>query len=72
VHKKLPQQAPEVVAFLKNYETSLEITNKFLAYMQDNKATTEAAAMWFLKQYEDLWTQWVSADVAAKVKAAIR
>ena len=72
VYKKLPQQAPEVVAFLKKYETTLDINNKFLAYMQDNKASTEDAAKWFLKQHESLWTQWVPAEVAAKVKAAIQ
>jgi glycine betaine/proline transport system substrate-binding protein len=40
VHKSLPQKAPEVVRFLKQYETTLEINNKFLAYMRDNKAST--------------------------------
>ena len=72
VHKKLPEEAPEVVAFLKKYETTLDINNKFLAYMKDNKAKTDEAAVWFLKNYENLWTKWVSSDVAAKVKAAIQ
>ncbi|MGD8387732.1 MAG: ABC transporter substrate-binding protein [Desulfobacteraceae bacterium] len=72
VHKRLPEKAPDVIAFLKNYETTLDINNKFLAYMQDNKASTEEAAAWFLKTYEDLWTGWVPADVAAKVKAAMK
>ncbi len=71
VHKSLPKEAPEVVAFLKNYETTLDINNKFLAYMQDHKAGTEDAAKWFLKEYESLWTQWVSPEVVAKVKAAM-
>lgn len=72
VHKSLPKEAPEVTEFLKNYETTLDINNKFLAYMQDNKASTEDAAKWFLKEYEKLWTGWVSADVVAKVKAALK
>lgn len=72
VHKKLPKEAPEVVAFLKKYETTLDINNKFLAYMKDNKAKTDEAAVWFLKNYQNLWTKWVSSDVAAKVKAAIK
>ena len=72
VHKKLPEQAPEVIEMLKKYETTLEINNKFLAYMKDNKAETDDAAQWFLKEYESLWTQWVPADVAAKVKAAMK
>ena len=71
VHKRLPEWAPDVVEFLKKYETTLDINNKFLAYMQDNKASTEEAAKWFLQNYESLWTAWVSPDVAAKVKAAL-
>ena len=43
-----------------------------LAYKQDTKAGTEEAALWFLKNYEDLWTGWVPADVAKKVKAAMK
>ena len=72
VHKSLPQKAPDVYEFLKKYETNLEICNKFLAYMLDNKDSKPAdAAVWFLKNYESLWTQWVPAEVAQKVKAAL-
>jgi glycine betaine/proline transport system substrate-binding protein len=71
VHKKVPEWAPDVVEFLKKYETTLDINNKFLAYMQDTKCSTEDAAKWFLKGYESLWTQWVTPAVAAKVKAAL-
>jgi glycine betaine/proline transport system substrate-binding protein len=39
--------------------------------MQDNKADTTEAAMWFLKNYEDLWTGWLDDDVVSKVKAAM-
>lgn len=71
INHKLPQKAPDVVAFLKKYETNQKMNNKFLAYMQDTKAKTDEAAVWFLKNYEPVWTQWVSDEVAAKVKAAL-
>lgn len=71
VHKDVPEIAPEVVEFLKNYQTSTEITNDALSYMQENKVDPYEAALWFLEQYEDLWTQWVPADVAEKVKVAL-
>ena len=71
VHKNMPKWAPDVVEFLKKYETTLDINNKFLAYMRDNKASIDDAATWFLKEYESLWTGWVSPAVAAKVKAAL-
>jgi glycine betaine/proline transport system substrate-binding protein len=72
VHKKLPEWAPDVVAFLKNYETTLDLNNKFLAQMRDTDGKPKDGAMWFLKTYESLWTGWVSPDVAAKVKAAMK
>ena len=72
VHSSLPKRAPEVVEFLKKYETSQAIHNKILAYMLDTKATAEDGAIWFLKNYESVWTTWVSSDVAQKVKAALK
>jgi len=62
---------PELVTFLDNFSTKTEQHNAVLAYMQDNGATTEEAAMFFLREYEDLWTSWVPADIAAAVKAAL-
>ena len=64
-------RSPDVVEFLKKYETTQAIANEFLAYMKTNDANTEQAAEWFLKKYEKLWTGWVPADVAAKVKIAL-
>lgn len=69
---RLPERAPEVVDFLKNYQTSSAIANDALGYMQDEEASTEEAALKFLKENEDLWTQWVPEDVAEKVKEAIK
>ena len=45
--------------------------NGMLVYMQENQADGADAAMEFLKVHEDIWTQWVSSDVAAKVKAGM-
>jgi glycine betaine/proline transport system substrate-binding protein len=72
VHKSLLKTAPDVVEFLKNYETTMEINNKFLLHMQETKGKPADGAMWFLKEYEALWTKWVTADAAAKVKAAMK
>jgi len=68
---KLPNKAPEIVEFLKKYETTQAMANKFLAFMQESQADTDAAAMWFLKNYESIWTGWVPEDVASKVRKAL-
>ncbi len=73
VNKDMKDIAPEVVEFLKNYETSSNLTSEALAFMQENEgSTTEDAAKWFLNENEDLWADWVSEDVATKVKEAIQ
>lgn len=71
VHKKLPEQVPEVYEFLSNYSTSSAITTDFLAYMEKKDATPHETAEWFLKEYEEVWTTWVPKGVSEKVKAKL-
>jgi glycine betaine/proline transport system substrate-binding protein len=71
VNKALVESAPDVVEFLSHYKTSSAITSEALAYMMDNEADHDATAQWFLKEYKDLWTVWVTADAAEKVNAAL-
>ena len=47
------------------------VMNKMLVYMEDNQSQGSDAAIEFLLSYEDIWTTWVSAEVAAKVKASL-
>ncbi|MBO8158202.1 MAG: ABC transporter substrate-binding protein [Thermosyntropha sp.] len=75
INSGLEEKAPEVVEFLKNYETTLKQNNAVLAYMQDNgggKEGAEKAALWFFEQYPDTWKAWLPADVAAKVEKALK
>jgi len=65
------KRSPEVVEFLKKYETTLQLNNVMLAHMKDTNATAGQTAVWFLKTYDELWTQWVPAEVAKKVKASL-
>jgi len=71
VNTELIDKAPDVVAFLTKYETTTAMINASLAYMDDNEASFEEAAVWFLQEYESTWTQWVPDDIASKVKAAL-
>ena len=70
--KTITQKAPEVTDFLKRYKTSSRITAKALAHMSETKANYTDTAKWFLKTNEDLWTKWVTAQQAEKVKAALK
>ncbi|SKC46920.1 ABC transporter substrate-binding protein [Maledivibacter halophilus] len=72
VTSDLENTAPDVVEFLKNYTTSSALTAEALAYIQENNATADDAAEWFLKEHEEVWTKWVSEEVVQKVKEAIK
>ncbi|WP_458948465.1 ABC transporter substrate-binding protein [Oceanobacillus sp. CAU 1775] len=71
VHHELLEDAPDVTEFLRNYQTSNELTGEALLFMEENNANTQEAAIWFLQNNEELWTEWLPADVAEKVKAAL-
>lgn len=72
VNSGLAESAPEVVEFLRKYETTLDETNAFLTYLEnDGRGNLDRAAIWFLEEYEEVWTEWVPVSVAQKVKSAI-
>ncbi|MEB1808974.1 MAG: ABC transporter substrate-binding protein [Bacillaceae bacterium] len=72
VNNEFTEQTPDVTNFLSNYETSSEITSNLLAHMEQYDATDSEVAIWFLGEYEDLWTTWVDEEVVEKVKTAIQ
>lgn len=70
-NKAFAEAAPQIVEFLNAYGTSAEETSRALAYMQDTGATAEDAAANFLREREEVWTDWVAADVAERVRSAV-
>lgn len=72
VNHELPERAPDVVELLKKYETTMALNNEMLVYMKDEGASAEETAEWFLKQHPELWTQWVTPEIAEKVKAKLQ
>ncbi len=65
------ESAPEVAEFLGKYNTSSQLTSEALAYMMENETDEKDAALWFLENKEDIWTQWVPEDIAQKVKSSL-
>ena len=76
VHRALAQRAPQVVTLLANYEATLEQTSAALAYMHRTGASTEEAAIWFLRNYPEQWQRWIPVgplgdQIRQRVKAAL-
>jgi glycine betaine/proline transport system substrate-binding protein len=67
----IQEEAPAVA----NYFSKVGLTNaeisELLVYGDENQADAEATAENFLRTKQDLWTQWVPADVAERVTASL-
>ena len=68
---KFAKSNPDFCEFLAKYHTSSDLTAKALAYIMDNKASYDDAAVHFIKTNEDLVKGWLPADKFAKVKKAV-
>lgn len=65
-------KAPEAYEYLTKRAWQNAQMNKILAWMADNQADGEIAAEWYMKKNMNQWSKWVSADAAAKIKAALQ
>jgi len=45
--------------------------NELLSWMQSNQANGEDGAIHFLKNYPNVWTPWVTPEIAARIKASL-
>ena len=59
------------VDYLNTRAWGNDTVNALLSWMSDNQATGADGAAHFLKTQPDLWTTWVSPEVAEKVKASL-
>jgi len=71
VNTDFAQQAPTLVSFMEKMSLPLAEVNAMMAYMEESGAESDEVAQWFLKNKVDIWSQWVPADVAERVKAAL-
>ena len=71
VNAEIEPDIPEVVEFLGNYNLTSADVEGALAWMEANNKEPIDAGQWWLENNEDIWTTWVSSDVADKVKDAL-
>jgi len=67
----LPKEAPKVAAYFSKAGLSNAEISELLVYGDENKADAAATAENFLKTRENIWTGWVPAAVAEKVRASL-
>jgi len=71
VNTEFSEKAPKLIGFLSKVEVPLDAMNETLSYMDENELDAEPTAQWFLKSKQNIWTQWLPADVAQRVQAAL-
>lgn len=63
--------APQIAAFLAAYHTNSAMISNALAYMNRTGEDADAAARHFLQNRPEVWREWLPAERAAKVAAAL-
>ncbi len=71
VTRDLRGKAPDVAEFLGRMQFPNDVVNTLLAWADEGSREPQEAAERFLRQHEDVWTQWVPGDVADRVRASL-
>jgi len=71
VTTEFAERAGPALDYLQARAWMNDTVNEISAYMTDNQATGEDGAFYFLNNYEDIWSEWVSPDVAERVKSSL-
>ncbi|OLS59284.1 ABC transporter substrate-binding protein [Pseudomonas putida] len=64
-------QYPELVALFSQVDLPIDLLNQTLAGMSEKRLQPRAVAQVFLRDYPDVWSAWVPADVAEKVRGSL-
>ena len=63
--------AEPMLNFLTAYEMDQSLMSELLAYRSDENADAADVAVHFLSNKSDVWTEWVTNEVADRIKAAL-
>lgn len=67
--KAFGEAHPEIADLLNKMSYPTEVMNSLLAWQQDNGATPEEAAAYFVQNHADIWKAWLNEDATAKLEA---
>lgn len=62
------KKAPELLSFFEKYKTGSKLVSEALAYLDENKASHDEAAVWFLKKNDHLIDEWLPTENAQKLR----
>ncbi|MBC8128811.1 MAG: ABC transporter substrate-binding protein [Rhizobiaceae bacterium] len=65
------KQSAGAAEYLKTRAWGNDTVNKLLAWKEENQANGEDTALHFLETQPEIWTQWVSPEIAEKIKSEL-
>ncbi len=68
----MAKKNPDVFSLMTKLSFTNQQMGEVLAWKQDNKASTEEAAVHFLTKYKSVWAGWLSDDAKKKLSAIIK
>ncbi|MER0237112.1 ABC transporter substrate-binding protein [Fulvimarina sp. MAC8] len=71
VTPKVEEIGNGVPEYFNNRSWTNDVVNQLLAWKDDNQATGEDTAYYFLENNEDIWSEWVSDEAVEKIKSAL-
>ena len=72
VYPDLPGRAPEVIEMLRQWDFNINIYKAVVQWQDANPdADVKQTATWWLNNNADIWGEWVTADAAASIQAAL-
>ena len=71
VHKNLQERAPEVTEFLANVFIGALNVGDLETWKDENDAEWRDVAVYYLQNYRDSWTSWITDDNAAEIIANV-
>ena len=63
---------PAIAEFLSNMSFTNAQMGEVLAWQEDNNASNEEAAVYFLTSYSDVWSGWISEDAKGNLSALLK
>lgn len=66
------EREPEVTEFLSKVSFDVDTMNNVVAWMDENGASGEEAAVYFLTTNKQVWSEWLNDDARAKLSALLK
>lgn len=69
---ELAAQKPDIAELMSKISFDVDLMSALLAWQEDNKASAEEAAVYFLTTQSDTWSQWVNDAAREKLASLIK